>query len=127
MNTEPTAACRPETTKQNRESFEAIAQLFKAFSDATRLQLLQALREKTKNVGELVIELGLTQANVSKHLQVLFDAKILTREKRGTASYYSIDDEFIYPLCELICDKINRDFEGRKPLEFMMGGSDFSI
>jgi DNA-binding transcriptional ArsR family regulator len=127
MKTDPAPACRPETTKPNRESFEIIAQLFKAFSDATRLQLLQALRKETKNVGELVLELGLTRANVSKHLQVLFDAKILHREKRGTASFYTIDDEFIYPLCELICNKVNRDFEGRKPLEFTMSVDDFSI
>lgn len=127
MNTDPAASCTPETTRENRESFETIAQLFKAFSDATRLQLLQALRQNPKNVGQLVSELGQTQANISKHLQVLFDAKILAREKRGTATYYSIADDFIFPLCELICDKINRDYEGRKPLEFALGAGDYSI
>ena len=132
MKIDDDAACRPETTKPNRESFEIIAQFFKAFSDATRLQLLQllqllqALRKETKNVGELVLGLGLTQANVSRHLQVLFDAKVLRRGKRGTASFFTLDDEFIDPLCELICNKINRDFEGRKPLKFLMSGGDFS-
>ena len=109
----------------DRESLEQIAYLFRAFSDATRLQLLQALREKPKNVGELVEELNLNQANVSKHLQTLFDGKIVTREKRGTASYYSIDDEFIYPLCNMICDKINRDRQVNATTSLAFG--DYSI
>lgn len=106
------------TPAANRATFEVIAQLFRAFADATRLQLLQCLREGPKNVSELVDELGMNQANVSKHLQTLFDANIVTREKRGTASYYSIDDEFIYPLCELVCDKLNRDQERHHAVSF---------
>lgn len=97
------------TVAKNRESFEAIAELFRVFGDATRLQILQALTQGEKNVGELVDCLKMTQANVSKHLRTLHDAKLLRREKRGTATYYQIDDDFIHPLCELICDKLNRN------------------
>ena len=127
MNPDPSAEVRPKNASPNRASLQIMAQLFKAFSDATRLQLLQALQQKTKKVGDLVLELGLTQANVSRHLQILFDAKILRREKRGTATYYAINDDFIYPLCELICDKINRDYESREPLEVFLSEDDFSI
>ena len=102
----------------DRAQLEAIAIMFKAFADPTRLLLMQALRTGTKNVGQLVEELKLTQANVSKHLQTLYDAKILSREKRGTATFYTIDDHFIYPLCELVCDKINRENVDRRPVEF---------
>lgn len=118
---DPKATCQCLSNKPSRESFEAIAQLFKAFADPTRLQLLRALQEKTKNVGELVKELDLTQANVSKHLQILFEANVLSREKRGTATYYSIDDEIVYQLCDLVCTKINRDVKGRQLIEFMAG------
>ncbi len=105
------APCTPSTVAKNRASFEAIAELFRVFGDATRLQILQALSQGEKNVGELVDSLEMTQANVSKHLRTLHDAKILRREKRGTATYYQIDDDFIHPLCELICDKLNRNYE----------------
>jgi len=113
MNKIPKSAapCTPSTVAKNRESFEAIAELFRVFGDATRLQILQSLSQGEKNVGELVDSLEMTQANVSKHLRTLYDAKILRREKRGTATYYQIDDDFIHPLCELICDKLNRNYE----------------
>jgi DNA-binding transcriptional ArsR family regulator len=109
----------------DRAQLESIAGMFKAFADATRLQLIQALRYGPKNVGQLVEELDLTQANVSKHLQTLFDARILSREKRGTATFYAIDDQFIFPLCELVCDKINRNNTRVTTVGF--GSPDFSI
>lgn len=107
----PAAPCRPDTTGANRASFEVIAEMFRVFGDATRLQILQALTSGEKNVGQLVEELESTQANVSKHLKTLHDAKIVSREKRGTATFFKIDDDFIHPLCELICDKLNRNYE----------------
>ena len=107
----PAVPCTPSTVAKNRKSFEEIAELFRVFGDATRLQILQSLTQGEKNVGELVDALEMTQANVSKHLRTLHDAKILRREKRGTATYYQIDDDFIHPLCDLICDKLNRNYE----------------
>lgn len=112
--------------KLTRENFERIAQIFRAFSEPTRLQLLQALRNGSRNVGQLVQDLEMNQANISKHLQVLYDAKILKREKRGTATYYEVNDEFIYPLCELVCDKINRE-ENRQQNAVSFDGPDYSI
>ena len=97
----------PESTA----SFEAIAELFRVFSDATRLRILHALTEGEKNVGQLVEELELTQANVSKHLKTLHERRIVSREKRGTATYYQVDDDFIHPLCELVCNKLSRNQE----------------
>jgi DNA-binding transcriptional ArsR family regulator len=110
----------------SRESFDTIAQLFKAFADPNRLMLIQSLRFSPKNVGQLVTEIGLSQANVSKHLQILFEAKILSREKRGTSTYYSIYDEIVYPLCDLVCSKINKDYGDQKPVEFILS-PDYSI
>lgn len=99
------------STPPDRETLESIAELFRVFGDATRLQLLQSLMGGEKSVGELVNILGMTQANISKHLKILHDARILAREKRGTATFYRIDDDFIHPLCELVCDKLNRDLD----------------
>lgn len=120
-----TAKKEAQKKRPDRAQLEAIAIMFKAFADATRLQLIQALRAGPKNVGQLVEELDQTQANVSKHLQTLHDAKILSREKRGTSTFYSIDDHFIYPLCDIVCDKINRNNANIGTVEF--SGSDFSI
>lgn len=97
---------------------ETIAMLFKAFADPNRLHLIQSLRSQPKSVGELVNNIGLSQANVSKHLQILFDAKILSREKRGTSTFYSIDDDIVFSLCDLVCNKLNKDQESKSPIQF---------
>lgn len=102
----------------DRESLERIAELFKAFSDATRLAILQELKAGPQNVGSLVDQLGTTQANVSKHLRLLNEARVVRREKQGTASYYSIDDDIVFPLCEMICDKLNRDGKVHSAIDF---------
>ncbi|MGJ8678435.1 MAG: ArsR/SmtB family transcription factor [Akkermansiaceae bacterium] len=116
---------KPTHGEIDRDALESISTIFRALSDVTRLQLIQALRGGPKNVGYLVTSLSLTQANVSKHLQTLYDARILTRKKQGTATYYSIDDNFIFPLCELVCDKINRDNKGITTAEFR--GPEYNI
>ena len=104
----------------NREALDQIARVFKVFADASRLAILQSLKSGPKSVGELVEEFDTTQANISKHLRVLHDAHILKREKQGTSAIYSLDDDFVFPLCELVCDKLSRD--SRKRIDF-----DYSI
>mgnify|MGYP006178445211 CR=1 FL=1 len=84
------------------------AEVFKAFSEPTRLQIIQALKSGPKSVSELVEALQTSQANVSKQLRLLYDVDILTKEKRGTMVFYSIDDAFVFPLCDMVCQKLNR-------------------
>lgn len=83
-----------------------VAKRFKALSEPTRLRLIAALMNGEKAVSDLVEETGGLQANVSKHLLVLFDAGILSRRKQGLHSYYSIADETVYALCELACGSV---------------------
>lgn len=93
----------------SRDALEPVADLFRVFSEATRLAILKVLMGGSRSVNELVEELGAAQANVSKQLRILYDARILAREKRGNQVFYSIADEIVYPLCELVCGKLNRD------------------
>ena len=104
----------------DREALEQVAGMFKVFSDATRLEILQSLKPGRRSVGDLVDELEMTQANISKHLRVMFEAKLLNREQEGTSVYYSIDDEFVFPLCELVCDKLNRNHKSQAEVDFFI-------
>lgn len=107
-----------EASGLDREMYERIAELFKVFSDASRLMILHELKNGAMSVGELVDRLGTTQANISKHLRIIHDANILQREKRGTSVFYGIKDEFIFPLCELVCQKLNQDNQSRQELDY---------
>lgn len=66
------------------------AKLFRGLGDRSRLSILEALVREAKNVSELVHETGLTQPNVSMHLDCLFCCGLVKRERRGRFVYYEI-------------------------------------
>ena len=105
-----------EKNKMDRESLEKVAKFFGSFSDATRLAILMELKEGALTVGELVSRVDVSQGNVSKQLNLLYDRGLLAREKQGTQVFYSIKDEMIFPLCRQVCDKLNRDAQASSDL-----------
>ena len=90
-----------------------ISDYFKVLSEQSRLQVLCALKEGEKNVTELMEHTGLKQANVSKHLKILTQAGIVERQPEGVAVYYRIADPIIFDLCELVCQRFERQLEER--------------
>lgn len=68
------------------------AKLFYGFADVSRLSILEALREKPLNVGEIVERTGLSQSNVSNHLSCLRNCGLVAREQRGRYAVYQLRD-----------------------------------
>jgi len=93
------------------EALEQVAAYFQALSEPTRLQILNLLREKERNVGELAQLCGYTSANVSRHLTLLTQRGLVARESRGNSAYYRIADPAVYQLCDLVCGNIARQLE----------------
>jgi ArsR family transcriptional regulator len=98
----------PEFKKRDLsdEAFEMLGEQFKAFSEPMRLKLVYSLMDGEKSVSELVDETGGLQANVSKHLRMLLEAKVVERRKQGLNSFYAIADESVFKLCDLMCTSI---------------------
>ena len=90
------------------EALELVARRFAVLAEPMRLRLIQALFEGELNVNALVEETGGTQANVSRHLQTLTQAHILSRRKEGLQVFYAISDPSIYKLCELVCGSLEK-------------------
>jgi DNA-binding transcriptional ArsR family regulator len=92
-----------------------IARRFRILGEPFRLRLLQALQEGELTVGDLVAALDGNQPNVSKHLQILHDAGIVSRRREGNSIYYGIADPMIFKLCDLVCqsaaEKAREDFD----------------
>lgn len=83
-----------------------LAQYFSILGEPMRLRILNILRDGEKCVQDLVDASETSQANVSKHLKVMLQAGILTRRTEGTSAYYSVEDDLIYELCNLVCDRL---------------------
>jgi ArsR family transcriptional regulator len=80
-----------------------IAARFQALSEPARLRVLHALQGGPRHVNALVEATGLNQANLSKHLQVLHAHGFVERRREGLFVYYTLADDTVFTLCELIC------------------------
>ncbi len=99
----------PGKQKLTRASLERLAGIFSAFADATRLAILQELRPGRLSVGELVSNLGTSQANISKHLKLLYQAGLLIREREGLQVFYRVSEESVYEMCKFACKRLNEN------------------
>jgi ArsR family transcriptional regulator len=101
----------PKTSPRDKiskppEFLAPVADYFKMLSEPSRLQILSSLKTGPMNVSEIGEATGLGQANLSKHLKMLTEAEILSRQPQGVSVYYEIKDPMIFGLCELVCDRL---------------------
>lgn len=85
----------------NPQAVTLKAKLFYGFSDMSRLSILEALRERPLNVGEIVERTGLSQSNVSNHLGCLRECGLVAREQQGRYAVYQLSDPRVATLLEM--------------------------
>ena len=95
------------------EALEMVAARFRAMGEPLRLRILQQLEDGERSVSALAESVASTQPNVSKHLKVLQDAGLVKRRQQGTSAYYSITDEMVLELCEMICSRLRDRLEAQ--------------
>lgn len=91
----------------NRQSIDLKAQLFRGFSDRTRLSILEALRESLLTVTEIVDLTGLSQSNVSNHLACLRGCGLVSCEQRGRYVYYQLSNPRIDSVLLMVEDLLS--------------------
>lgn len=97
--------------EQLEQLFEAVSGYFALLSEPTRIKILYALCHGERPVSEIVDQVGSTQANVSRHLNLLYRSRVLTRRKDGTQVYYRIHDEHTMNLCRTVCNQMSTRIE----------------
>ena len=73
--------------------YEERAQVFKAFCDERRLQILELLRSGEKCACILIDKLGMPQSSLSYHMRILCDSGIVTGREEGKWTYYQISPQ----------------------------------
>jgi len=99
---------KPKPSDLSDAAIEMIARRFKVLSDPLRLKLLIAIEEGEKNVSELIEATGSSQTNVSRQLQLLASAGLVSRRKEGQSAFYSIADREVFAMCELVCGSLQK-------------------
>lgn len=85
-----------------------VVERLRALADETRVRLLLRLKRGECNVTALSEELGVAQASVSKHLNVLRQSGLVAVRREGTQAIYGIRDKSVFELCKLVCDGVVR-------------------
>lgn len=83
--------------------------LLKALSDESRYKIICALLEKNWCVGGLAKKLDMSKPAVSQHLQILRKAGLVTGEKRGYYTHYSVNRQALSSLGLHLIDMANQE------------------
>lgn len=65
--------------------------VFKALSDQTRREILKLLSKKDMSAGEISENFNMSKPSISKHLDILKEAELISFEKKGQFVIYSVN------------------------------------
>jgi DNA-binding transcriptional ArsR family regulator len=102
--------------KQNKTLYELQSEVCKTLASPKRLEILNALKEGEKTVGELVDILGVPKANVSQHLAVMRLKGILKSRRDGVSIYYRIANHKVIQACMLMREVLTEQMKERSKL-----------
>ena len=76
--------------------------VFKALNDETRRRIVELLKEKDMNAGEIAKEFNISKPSISHHLDILRRADLITSEKKGQFVEYSLNTSILEDLINWI-------------------------
>jgi DNA-binding transcriptional ArsR family regulator len=80
---------------------DIVAKYFRGFGDRTRLQILEALTDRERSVGELVDLIGAPQPKVSSHLACLRWCGFVDSRREHRSVYYRVADKRVLKMLDL--------------------------
>ena len=78
------------------------AEMCKVFTNSTRIEILNLLRDKEMSVSELIGMTRLSQANISQHLSILKSKGIVVSKRKGKYIYYRLSNPKITKAFDII-------------------------
>jgi len=75
-----------------------VADLFRAFSDSSRVRIFSLIVDQEMNVSQLAALVGVTESAVSHHMRGLRQMRLVKARRDGKEVFYSVDDPHIITL-----------------------------
>jgi DNA-binding transcriptional ArsR family regulator len=88
------------------EMFESVARYFSVLGEPTRLKILSVICGGEQCVSDIIQATGLAQANISRHLGLMYQAGLLSRRREGTLVFYRVSDRHAAELCRSIRNQV---------------------
>ena len=84
-----------------KEILDQIAELFKAFGDPTRVQILSLLVERERCVGDIAEAVELSQSAISHQLRILKQMHLIKFRREGKNILYSLADDHVRTILQM--------------------------
>ncbi len=96
-----------ETNRQQRsdlqgEVYARHSEMCKVFSHPLRLQILNALRDREMSVSEMAVRLRVAIGNLSQHLNMMKNRRVLVTRKEGNVVHYGLANPKVLRAFDLI-------------------------
>ena len=88
----------PKLSIPDEHTATQVAELFRAFSDSSRVRIIAALAEGELNVAALAEAVGISESGISHHLRGLRQMRLVRTRKVGRQVFYALEDEHIADL-----------------------------
>jgi|SRR3989344_2951495 len=96
-----------------RELYEIHAEMCKVFSNSTRLEILNLLKNKEMSVTELIEKTKLSQANISQHLSIMKSKGIVESNRKSKNTYYKLTNPKIIKAFDIIREVLSERLRSR--------------
>ena len=85
----------------DKHTVEHIAELFKAFGDPTRVQILSLLAQQERCVGDIAEAVALSQSAISHQLRILKQMHLIKFRREGKNILYSLADDHVRTILQM--------------------------
>jgi len=99
-----------------KELYNLHAEMCKVFSNPTRLEILNLLRDKKMSVTELINKSKLSQANISQHLSIMKSRGIVFSKRDGKMIYYKLSNQKILKAFDIIKEVLAERLEKNRKI-----------
>lgn len=89
------------------ETFERAAKFFGVLATPVRLKIIGELCARETNVTQLLGAINVSQPNMSRHLNVLFKAGIVSRRRSGAHVIYALANPSVVSICKTVCSEMD--------------------
>ena len=85
----------------DKDTMEQIAELFKAFGDPTRVQILSLLQQQELCVNDIADAVALSQSAISHQLRILKQMHLIKFRRDGKNILYSLADDHVRTILQM--------------------------
>ena len=88
--------------------FQMQCEICKALAHPIRMAIVDRLKDKEAGAADLITDLGISKANLSKHISLLMHGGIVESRRDGRQIFYRLTDPEIREACAIMSSVLYR-------------------